>query len=81
MENKGFEVQVMYNKQLNKDWSFYLAGSFSYNKNKVLNVNESPFSDEYAYPYRTEGYSVNQQWGYLIDYSNGNGMFNFEEEL
>lgn len=63
------------------DWSFYLAGSFSYNKNKVLNVNESPFSDEYAYPYRTEGYSVNQQWGYLIDYSNGNGMFNFEEEL
>ena len=44
-------------------------------------MNESPFSDEYAYPYRTEGYSVNQQWGYLIDYSNGNGMFNFEEEL
>lgn len=81
MENHGFEIEAMYDKKINEDWSFYVGGAFSYNKNKVININESPYSNEYAYPYRTEGFSYGQQWGYLIDYSNGNGMFNFQEEL
>lgn len=81
MENHGFEIEVMYDKKINEDWSFYVGSAFSYNKNKVISINESPYSNEYAYPYRTEGFSVGQQWGYLIDYSNGNGMFNFKEEL
>lgn len=81
MENHGFEIEAMYDKKINEDWSFYVGGAFSYNKNKVISINESPYSNEYAYPYRTEGFSYGQQWGYLIDYSNGNGMFNFQEEL
>lgn len=81
MENHGFEVEAMYDKNISEDWSFYIGGTFSYNKNKVININESPYSNEYAYPYRTEGFSYGQQWGYLIDHSNGNGMFNFQEEL
>lgn len=81
MENHGFEIEAMYDKKINEDWSFYVGGAFSYNKNKVININESPYSNEYAYPYRTEGFGYGQQWGYLIDYSNGNGMFNFQEEL
>ena len=81
MENQGFEIEAMYHKKLDEDWSFYVGGSFSQNKNKVISVNESPYSNEYAYAYRTEGFSYGQQWGYLIDYTNGNGMFNFKEEL
>lgn len=81
MKNQGFEIEAMYDKKINEDWSFYVGGGFSYNKNKVISINESPYSDEYAYPYRSEGFSYGQQWGYLIDYSNGNGMFNFKEEL
>ena len=81
LDSSGFEIEAMYDKKINEDWSFYVGGAFSYNKNKVISINESPYSNEYAYPYRTEGFSYGQQWGYLIDYSNGNGMFNFQEEL
>lgn len=34
MENQGFELSAMYSKLLNKHWSFYLGGAFSYNKIK-----------------------------------------------
>lgn len=81
MENYGYEIEAMYEKRLNDDWSFHVGGSFSFNKNKVISVNESPYSSDYAYRLRTEGYTSGQVWGYLIDYSNGNGMFNFKEEL
>ena len=81
MENKGYEISVGFNKQFSKDLSAYATLNFLQAKNKVLSINESPYSDDYAYPYRTEGYSYGQLWGYKIDYSNGNGMFNSEEEL
>lgn len=81
MQNKGFELTFNYNKQLNKDLSVSGGVSFSENENLIINVNESPFSDEYAYRYRQEGYLYGQQWGYKIDHSNGNGFFNSEEEL
>lgn len=80
MENQGFEIEAMYEKQI-REWSFYVGGSFSYNRNRVLDVNEAPYNSDYAYRHRTEGYSSGQIWGYLIDYSNGNGLFNFQDEL
>lgn len=80
MENRGFEIEALYEKRI-REWTFHVGGSFSYNHNKVIDVNESPYSADYAYRHRTEGYSSGQIWGYLIDYSNGNGMFNFQEEL
>lgn len=80
MENQGFELSAMYSKLLNKHWSFYLGGAFSYNKNKVIDVMEAE-NVGYTYPYKTQGYSRGQYWGYIIDYSNGNGMFNFRDEL
>ncbi len=81
MENKGYELSLSFNKQFTKDLHAFARFSFMQAKNKVISINESPYSEEYAYPYRTEGYHVGQLWGYKIDYSNGNGMFNSEAEL
>ncbi len=81
MENKGFEISLGFNKQFNKDLAVFAMVNFMQAKNKVISINESPLSEEHAYRYRTEGYSVGQQWGLKIDYSNGNGMFNSDNEL
>lgn len=81
MKNHGVEIEAVYEKRLNKDLSFYVGGAWSFHKNKVLNVNETSLGDDYAYPKRSEGFAYGTNWGYLIDRSNGNGMFNFPGEL
>jgi TonB-linked SusC/RagA family outer membrane protein len=81
MKNEGFEVSVMYSKEFNKDMSFYIGGGVAFNKNKVISINEVPYDTSYKYQYNTEGFSALQQWGYEIDYSNGNGFINTEKEL
>lgn len=81
MMNKGFELTVGFSRKINDDWSVMAGGSFSRNDNKVLDIGEAPYLNEYAYRYRTEGYAYGQQWGYLIDRSNGNGFFNSEDEI
>lgn len=80
-ENKGYEVELQYQKRLNKDWSFFVGGNVSYNKNKVIYIGETPNDDDYAYAYRNEGYMYGQSFGYKVDYSNGNGLYNFQEEI
>lgn len=80
INNNGIDLEIIWDKKIRRDFSFMLKGTFSYNKNTVINKEEIPNQD-FAYPYRIEGYAVNQQWGYLIDYSNGNGYFNTQEEL
>ncbi|WP_418894944.1 SusC/RagA family TonB-linked outer membrane protein [Limibacterium fermenti] len=81
MENKGFELSLGFNKHLSKDFSLFAQANFMQAKNKVININEPSLGDDYAYPYRTQGYPLGQLWGYEIDRSNGNGMFNSAEEL
>jgi len=80
MENKGFDISLQYTERLNDELEVFAGVGFQRNKNKVIKINEAAAGDDYAYPYRTEGWSVGQQWGYLIDYSNGNGIFNSESE-
>jgi len=81
MENKGFELGLGFNKQINKNLIIFAQGNFMESKNKIISVNESSLGDDYAYQYRTQGYSYGQMWGYQVDYSNGNGMFNSQQEL
>lgn len=81
MENKGYEISLGFNKHFSEDFSAYANFSFMQAENKVIDIGESPFSEEYAYQYRTEGYHVGQLWGYMIDRSNGTGMFNSAAEL
>ncbi len=80
-ENKGFELTANYDKQLNKDVSVNLGMMYSYAKNTVINANEVKRTDDYAYSKVQEGYSFGQEFGYLVDYSNGNGFFNSQSEI
>ncbi len=79
--NKGFEVSLGYSKDVNKDLYFGIQSNFGYNKNEVINSNELIYDANYAYRTRVAGYSVGQQWGLLVDRSNGNDFFNSQEEI
>ena len=85
IKNSGFEVELSYDKKLNKDWHLFIKGNFNYNKNKVIDLDEVPLNDNerpYAYPYRVEGHSIGQPFGLLIDWnSKGHGYFTSEEEI
>ncbi|MEC5144790.1 TonB-dependent receptor [Chitinophaga sp. 212800010-3] len=81
VDNKGFEIELNYHKNITKDFQVMFKGNFGYNHNVVKFLDEPINSDKYAYRYRNTGYSIGQSWGYKIDYSNGNGYFNSKEEL
>ena len=81
VNNQGFEIETGYQKRLDSGLFFSIKGNFAYNKNEQRNMDEAILSKDYAYRYRKTGYSIGQQFGYLIDYSNGNGYINTAEEL
>lgn len=88
MKNTGYEISAIYHLPVNKNVNFSFQGNFAYSRNKVINADEVYLGDDYAYPYRSEGYSINQCWGYLIDYSvdperglDGTGFYNTPEQI
>ncbi|GAB6394588.1 MAG: SusC/RagA family TonB-linked outer membrane protein [Bacteroidales bacterium] len=81
VDNRGFETELTYQKIFNKDFSMTVKGNFAYNENKVNFADEVPYGEDYVYRYRQTGFSIGQKFGYLIDYSNGNGYINTAEEL
>lgn len=81
VDNKGYELELTYRKSINKDLSFLVKGNYAYTKNTVRNADEVNYGKDYVYPYRKTGFSIGQQFGYKIDYSNGNGYINTQEEL
>ena len=38
IRNRGFEVQMSWKDKINKDWSYFVSGNFSYIKNKVSDI-------------------------------------------
>jgi len=81
VHSHGVEAVLGYQRSVSKDFAFGVNGYFCFNDNEVVEAAELYKGDDYAYPYTTTGYRVGQQWGYLIDYSNGNGYFNSEAEI
>lgn len=82
VHNKGFELELLYDKEINKDLKINLGSSISFNRNKVVDAYEVDRGDSNFYtPYRQTGYAIGQHFGYLIDTSNGNGYFNSEKEI
>ena len=45
IENKGVELELGYNKKINKDFGFGINGNLSYNNNKVLGIGILPYQD------------------------------------
>ena len=81
MENRGFEIELGFDKRLTQDWSVFALAGFSQAVNKVLKVNETPYAEDYYYRYRTEGYTIGQPWGLFVNRNDGNGMFNSAAEI
>jgi TonB-linked SusC/RagA family outer membrane protein len=75
VDNRGYEVELSYNKQINRDLAIQVKSNFAYNRNKRLNVDEVPRDETYAYQTRETGYSINQNWGYVIDWSQDGGYW------
>ncbi|MDR2473801.1 MAG: TonB-dependent receptor [Tannerella sp.] len=75
MKNAGYEIEISYNKQLNKDILIGVKGNFNYNRNKVLYVDEVPRDETYAYRTRTTGFPLGQSFGYLIDWEQDGGYW------
>jgi len=81
VDNEGYEIEATYNKRLGKNFSLMIRGNYGYNHNVVKFLDEPSRDETYAFRYRSTGYSLGQTWGYKVDYSNGNGYFNSQEEL
>lgn len=81
VDNSGYEIELTYNKYISQDLSVGIRGNYGYNHNTVKFVDEQIRDESYVHRYRSTGYSIGQAWGYRIDYSNGNGIFNSQEEL
>lgn len=76
--NKGYEIELGYNKQVNNDLFINIKGQLSYNRNKRMNMDEVPRDETYAYQYRSTGYPIGQSWGYIIDWDQDGGYWNNE---
>lgn len=88
VRNQGFEMMVNGEKRLANGLTLGATANFSYSCNKVLEFDEPLLSEEYAYRTRTTGYSLGQNWGYIIDRSvdmehgrDGSGYFYSDESI
>jgi len=82
VHNRGYEIELFYNKGINRDLSISLKGNLGFNKNKIINSDEPLRTEDYVYRYRQQGFSINQCWGYKIDWnSKGNGYFISQDEI
>ncbi|MDR0688311.1 MAG: TonB-dependent receptor [Prevotellaceae bacterium] len=81
MENRGYELELTYQKIFSKDFSVNARANYAFNRNKVTFNDEAQLGEDFAYRYRTTGYALGQPFGYVIDYSNGSGYITTQEEL
>jgi len=67
IENKGYEIALTYKKSFSRELSFLSKLNFNYSKNKVDFLDEPELPDDFAYRYRTTGYSLGQRFGYVSE--------------
>ncbi|MDR1666918.1 MAG: SusC/RagA family TonB-linked outer membrane protein [Bacteroidales bacterium] len=81
-KNKGYEIEAGYAKNIGRNWTASIGGWLSHSENQwVTFTDETLRDDTYAFPKRYDGYAAGTAWGYLVDYTNGNGFFNSQREL
>lgn len=82
VNNEGIDFQITYRKSFPHGLGLEVSGDFGWNHNEVELGGDLDYSGlNYAYAYRTTGYPVGQKFGYLVDYSKGNGYFNSQAEI
>ncbi len=82
MKNHGIELDISYRGKITKDLGYSLRGTFTYARNQIVYMDEVYLGDDYLFPYRSEGFSSGQNFGYMIDWNSpGNGYFTSEEEI
>lgn len=87
MKNNGVELGLSYTTDLGRGWSIHAGVNYAHTENEVIYTGEMPYPGDgdgyrgYAYTQRTDGYPLGQQFGYLIDRSNGSGYISTDEEL
>lgn len=63
-KNKGFEIEIRYNKQVTKDFSFNVGGTFSHAKNEITFMDEPALKTDYR---REQGHPIKQFFGLVCD--------------
>ncbi|WP_352422858.1 TonB-dependent receptor [Proteiniphilum sp.] len=76
IENKGYEIELIYKKSFTQDLFFYSKFNVNYARNKQIFADEPLLPEEYAYRYRQTGYRIGQPFVYIVE-----GYFNDEEEI
>jgi len=66
VDNKGFEIELNYNKRFNDDWSFLSKVNYNFARNNVVYSDELQLTEDYAYRYRQTGYRIGQNFGYKL---------------
>lgn len=80
--NQGVDLSVAYNTTLDCGLEIGVNGQMGWNKNEWKDAAEISYENaNYAYPYRSTGYSIGQKWGYLVDDSNGSMFYNSQDEI
>lgn len=69
----GWELELGYRQEVNKDWSFYAKGNFSFVKNKILYKDEPEDTPKWL---KAEGHALGQFWGYVVE-----GFFKDKEDI
>lgn len=67
VENKGFELEVMYKKRFNKDFGVLGKLNLNHAKNRQIFADEPKLNETFAYQYRETGYRIGQNFGYMVD--------------
>ncbi len=76
IENKGYEVELIYRKSFTRDLYFYSKFNVNYARNKQIFVDEPQLPEDYAYRYRATGYRIGQPFVYIVE-----GYFKDEEDI
>lgn len=80
--NHGVDLTLGYTTSLACGLGISVNGQLGWNKNHWEDASELSYSDAgYAYSYRKNGYSIGQQWGYIVDSSNGSQFWNSQDEI
>ena len=65
LQNKGWEIDLNYNKQVTKDFGFNIHGGMSHNKNEIKELFGGPYDNSNTI--NKEGYALNSFYTYPTD--------------